>query len=98
MQCQEGISTEGVLAKLDEQYQKYKFMEVNLVQKRLRYSISLYYNFVLKLLVGDSREIFVTFLATLVPLHPFLALTTTSPIFLFFDAVLHFKGNFYSLS
>eukprot|EP00795_Rhopilema_esculentum_P017842 gene17842-9547_t len=36
MQCQEGISTEGVLAKLDEQYQKYKFMEVNLVQKRHR--------------------------------------------------------------
>eukprot|EP00112_Aurelia_sp_Birch-Aquarium-sp1_P012619 Seg2654.1 transcript_id=Seg2654.1/GoldUCD/mRNA.D3Y31 product="Prefoldin subunit 3" protein_id=Seg2654.1/GoldUCD/D3Y31 len=36
MQKEEGNAAEGVLAKLDEQYQKYKFMEVNLIQKRLR--------------------------------------------------------------
>ena len=36
MQNEEGNVAEGVLAKLDEQYQKYKFMEVNLIQKRLR--------------------------------------------------------------
>ena len=36
MQSEEGNAAEGVLAKLDEQYQKYKFMEVNLIQKRLR--------------------------------------------------------------
>lgn len=36
MKTQEGSGADTVLAKLDEQYQKYKFMEVNLVQKRLR--------------------------------------------------------------
>ena len=30
-------SSEKVLQKLDEQYQKYKFMEVNLIQKKNRY-------------------------------------------------------------
>jgi len=36
MKSQEGNGPESVLAQLDEQYQKYKFMEANLTQKQLR--------------------------------------------------------------
>lgn len=35
-------NVEMALKKLDEQYQKYKFMEANLVQKKLRYDIMIF--------------------------------------------------------
>ena len=36
MKLPENDSADAVLRKLDEQYQKYKYMEVNLAQKKLR--------------------------------------------------------------
>ncbi len=37
MQKDGNTTAEAVLGQLDEQYQKYKFMEVNLIQKRARF-------------------------------------------------------------
>lgn len=39
-----------VLRKLDEQYQKYKYMEVNLVQKKMRFGESFHF------FIGSSEE------------------------------------------
>ncbi len=37
-------TADAVLRKLDEQYQKYKYMEVNLAQKKLRFGYDLFYD------------------------------------------------------
>ena len=39
MQKDGNTTAEAVLGQLDEQYQKYKFMEVNLIQKRARFVV-----------------------------------------------------------